>query len=265
MTDHLIQRQPGGAELVAPLQESIPTIVDVDFLYPDQVEKTLETEVLRTIAVLRASGSRHTAAANHLERGLAKLEPDSITPYLDLARAQLKQHHFAAAERTLETLLQRHPDNPLALEWLGTALSLTKPQAAIRWMRQALSFDPDRPEIRFNLGLLLLGQEQPREALLHLRMATRLRSNMAPAFLHLGNTYRMLGSEDSALSAYNRALDIDPGLSQAYLALGQFHLEQGKPSLAWLIWQRGLDHARLPAPIARAMQKQQAKGTSDLQ
>lgn len=50
MTDHRIRRFPGGEELVAPLEESDPTIRDVQLTEPESVEGIAVRELYRAVA-----------------------------------------------------------------------------------------------------------------------------------------------------------------------------------------------------------------------
>ena len=57
-------------------------------------------------------------------RKAAKLDPDAVEPRLALARVQLLAGRLDAARRSLEALLERHPDNDEARELAEALVSV---------------------------------------------------------------------------------------------------------------------------------------------
>jgi len=220
MTDHLIRRRPGGPELLAPRQESVPVLVDVEVLDPELASQGPLAEVYRTVAVLRSRSS--APAVDHLEKVLAAAAPPEIESYLDLAKGQLGLHRFADAERTLLGVLERSPGHPLAREWLALArFRLGRTDEAVAGLRQVVSEHPERAESWFNLGLFLIQAGDFAEALGCLRRAVDARPNMASAWYYLGVASERLGRAGEAAAAYRRALEVDPAYDRARLALGE--------------------------------------------
>jgi tetratricopeptide (TPR) repeat protein len=70
-------------------------------------------------------------------------------------------------------------------------------------------------------GMEAFAQKDYKQALSHLERATEALPEFAPAFLGLGLTYENLGNLLSALSAIQRALELDPGYFAAQQALGR--------------------------------------------
>jgi tetratricopeptide (TPR) repeat protein len=254
MTDHLIRRQPGGPELLAPLTESEPTLTQVELLDTPHAPTGTQAEIYRTAAVVQASGAPN--AIDRLQKLLAPDRPMEVVPLLILAERQLTSRRFADAERTLTRILDAHPARPLAQEWLGIAqMGVGKSKEAIEQSRQALRRTPERAEAQFNLGLLLSGEKQWDEALVHLTKATALRANFVPAWFHLGRLHAEQGRLDEAVTCYRRALEIDPTHTRAYVELGKTLRQQGKPDEAMRYWRHGVKVATQPSVIAELLQQ----------
>ena len=254
MTDHLIRRQPGGDDLLAPLTESRPKITDVELLWPESVPKENEQFVYRAIGVLRAADGSHAAATQRLELLLSSGEIKHVDPYLDLARGQLKQRKFEAAAATAKTILDRDPGNLQAREWLGLALLADrKLDEAHEQLRQVLQQDPNRPEANYNLGLLLIWKDQYAEAVTHFETAVKARSNMALAWYYLGYANGKLNRLNEAFVSYRRTLQIEPAHTRAYVGVGQVLIQQGNRDEAIRYYRHGLKVASQLAPIAKAL------------
>jgi len=216
MTDHRIQRQPPGPERLAPRAEKDPVIIDIELSSP--LEGPL-VDVYRTISLLRA-GSRDPKAVKHLERALAEARPEAITPYLDLARGQLKSLQVREVETTLRRVLEQEPDHQQALTWLAIALTFQGERTeALELAHKALDVNPTRAEAHYNLGRLLMGYGRPEEAVPRLERALELRPNLPAAWYHLGQALEAMDRPGQAEETYRRALEIDPTHSEAREAL----------------------------------------------
>lgn len=213
MTDHRIQRGPGGPELLAPLKERDPVLTELKIL-----EGGPHAEIYRAAAVVRAAGSRD--AARFLERKLAEARLPEPDPWLDLAQAQLNQRRFAEAEATLAAVRERRPDDPLALEWLALARAgQGQLDEAIELTRAAIARGSNRAEAEYNLGRLLAAKGAHEQAETHLARAVALRPNLAAAWFHLGEVRAAQGRREEAVECYERALAVDPGFTRAAEAL----------------------------------------------
>lgn len=227
MTDHFIRRVPAGPELLAPLEERDPSIDAVDFLDPHQAPTGALGELYRLIPLVRASGGADAGAVRRLEelvehlQLVEQLNPSELEPYLDLAAAQLRQRRYAQLEKTANLILQRAPEHPLALEWMGIARAAQSGNAeeAIRFLTEALKRDEDRPETEFNLGIFLAGRGRTEEAIAHYERALAARPNLAAAWIRLGAARRECGDLQGAIDAFRRALEIDPTQARAYAPL----------------------------------------------
>jgi Tfp pilus assembly protein PilF len=222
MTDHFIRRTPGGAELLAPLDERDPSIDAVAFHDSSSAPTGSLGELYRVIPLVRASNGAEPNSARRLEQLMAAVKPAEIEPYLDLAAAQLRQRRYAQLEQTAMLVLQRAPGHPLALEWLGLARAAQSGNTneAIAKLTEALQHDDeDRPETEFNLGIFLAGRGRTEEAIAHYERALAARPNLTAAWIRLGQARRECGDVQGAIDAYRRALEIDPTSARARSAI----------------------------------------------
>jgi tetratricopeptide (TPR) repeat protein len=254
MTDHLIRRRPGGPELLAPLTESEPALTGVRLLDSHGPSGALG-EVYRAATVVRAVRSPEAVA--HLEKTLAVAKPPEIEPWLDLAQGQLGLRRFAEAESTLAATLQKHPGNPLALEWLALARAgQGKIDEAIHLLQSILSSPTaERAEAEFNLGRLLAARGRLAEAEGPLQRALEARPNLVAAWFHLGEVRAALGRPKEAAACYRRALELDPRWTGAYLSLGKLLLAQGDRNEALRRLRHGARYAARPDLVTAALRE----------
>ncbi len=260
MTDHLIRRRPGGPELLAPLIQRPPVILDVRFLDPERAPGGLLGEVYRAVAVLRAVRSR--AAVDSLERMLPRLSPPRLVPELELASGQLGLGRTAAAVNTLEAIRRRWPNSPLALQWLGLArVRLGSTRDGLEALTTAAALAPEDPETHYNLGRTLELAGHLAEAQSRLEEATRLRPNLALAWLHLGTVEQARGEHDAAVASLRRALALAPDRARTYVALANALLALKRPDDARRTLRLGTELASNPAAVIAVMESIAAAGS----
>lgn len=215
MTDHRIQRQPGGPELLAPRSERDPVLTGVRLL--DPVPGPLG-EVYRSAAVVRAVPTED--AVLYLEKMLAAARPAGIEPWLDLAEGQLRLRRYAEAEQTLGVVLDKSPGHPQALEWRALVRAgQGKADEAIALLQQLVEMAPGRAEAEYNLGRLLFVNGRTEEAGRHLERALAARPNQAAAWYRLGELRAAQDRREEALACWRRALEIDPRHTESRQAL----------------------------------------------
>ncbi|HSK81723.1 MAG TPA: tetratricopeptide repeat protein [Thermoanaerobaculia bacterium] len=258
MTDHLIRRNPGGPELLAPLRETETVLTGLRLLGPGAPEGDLG-EVYRAAATLRAAATDE--AVGYLEKKLSQVRPAQIEPWLDLAQGQIRRGRHADAERTLREVLARTPDHPQALEWLALARAgQGDAEGAITILRQVLALPAgsDRAEAEYNLARLLVANRRPAEGEEHLLRALTLRPNLAVAWHHLGEVRAASGEWEGAVAAYRRSLEIDPTNTRSYISLSRVLLSRGEreEALRWL--RHGAKAAIQPDLVAEALRQAEA-------
>lgn len=148
---------------------------------------------------------------------------------ITLAVGYLRQRDFAKAKDNLQKALQLDPRNPLALTTLGVTYQLEgELELADDQFRKAISSDPDFPQARNNYAGFLFAQERYAEAETHWRAAAadtffQLRPQV---FANLGRTYQQLGEPGKAEESFVRAVELNPSLPQALIALANIRYTQ---------------------------------------
>jgi predicted CXXCH cytochrome family protein len=254
MTDHRIGRQPGGPELLAPLEERDPAIETVDFYDSSTAPKGAEGELFRLMPLLRGGRDRDPQILARFAQAMAAAKPQELEPWFDLANAEANQQQWAKLEATCRTILERAPSQPMALAWLGLARGgLDQKKEAIALLRRAVALAPDRSGLHVHLGLALLRDGNEDAAIAELERATTLRPNLAAAWLHLGAIHARRHETAAAILAYRRTLALEPTDTRAYLGLGRALIASGDRDAARHLWQHALTAARDPSAIERVM------------
>ncbi len=128
---------------------------------------------------------------------------------------------FAAPPENLDTALasqrqhvEEHPDDAGALNDLANLLLLAGDhEGAEAAYAQALANQPEHPQARFNLALLLHDRGRPRQAIRELRTLVKHHPDHAWAQYQLGALYADRGHRGRALERYVKAFRLDPRLS----------------------------------------------------
>jgi len=219
MTDHNIRRDPGGAELVAPIEKKAdPRFVGVDLVYPERGPDGLEAAVYRAVATLRTDAN--AVAVDFLVGALPQIDYEEAA-WLDLAQGQLSLGRGADAIRTLQRVLAEDPHHALAHESLGVARLLThEREAAVEHLRRAVELNPRRPEAHYNLGVALV-DEETETALNSLGEAIELRPNYAEAWFYSGRALSSLGRLGEAERHYRRLLELEPSHARGHAAIAE--------------------------------------------
>lgn len=117
-----------------------------------------------------------------------------------------------------------------------------------------------RPGVsEYNSGIKLMQKGKYRNAQKQFEAALRKNPKMADAYNNLGYSLRKQGPANfgKALTNYNRAIDLDPNLAEAYMYRGVLHMRMGNEDKALA------DHktlARLNRNLADALQAAIASG-----
>jgi tetratricopeptide (TPR) repeat protein len=109
------------------------------------------------------------------------------------------------------------------------------PETAHRLFDRAARKRPDNAVARSNLGILLWGRGEYREAEPHLEAAVRLDPTLDPPLFYLGTVRFHLQESDLGEGAFRRFLELVPGNPSAESYLGRVLLRKGE-------WEEALEH-----------------------
>jgi len=132
-----------------------------------------------------------------------------------------RQGRLAAAERLYRALLAAQPNEPNALQLLGTLLHQKgENDEAERLLRNAVTRRPNEVHILVNLGAVLQALGKHDDAREIYRAALRLAPNNAGAVVNLGTVEQSVGNLAGAIALYRRATELDPAHALAWQNLG---------------------------------------------
>lgn len=169
----------------------------------DLVARSLQ-ELMQTLDRTRRLGEGVGAFQFHAESERRRVPIELLAA--DLA---YRAGDLLAAESVLEALLARHPEDGVALNFLGFVLADSGrdlPRAR-DLLTRAMALRPVDPAVRDSLGWLLFREGRIDEAIEQLRLAAE-QSRFDPEILdHLGDAYAAAGDRARARTAWERVRD----------------------------------------------------------
>ena len=164
---------------------------------------------------------------------------------------------LADARKGYEAIIANGPD-AMAEHYLGVLdMQEGRPVDGEQRIRNALAMRDDLPDFHNNLGLCLRAQNRLDEAITAYRKALDLNPSYAPAWSNIGLDQHKLGHLNEALDAFDRALVLDPNLPQTRFTRALAMLALGDYARGWQEYEwrsRCPEYAgayRLPAMVGQ--------------
>lgn len=153
-----------------------------------------------------------------------------------------KSGNLAQAESMYRQALEREPENPDALYFLGAiAYQTGKYVAAEEHLRRAIRIHAGAPAYHNGLGLVLQGLGRFEEAISCYEAALKINPKFVEAYSNLGNAFRLQGRLADAAAAYQQALSVQPRLADAHCGLGMVYaLQENRGKEARACFDRAL-------------------------
>ncbi|MEP7084407.1 MAG: tetratricopeptide repeat protein, partial [Betaproteobacteria bacterium] len=178
------------------------------------------------------TGERRAMDSGSVARG-------SVAVLFERARVAFERGDMDAAERLYRTILERIPEQPVALGLLGVIATHRRDfDAAQGLLLRAVAIAPDAPEGHNNIGLLEHSRARFSAAAAAYRRALALAPDYAAAHNNLGLSLQEQGEVDAAIESFRAAVQSAPefadahwNLALALLLSGQF--EQGFAEQEW--------------------------------
>jgi len=196
MTDHYIQRQKPGRDLLAPIAERQETNEnsyrgEVALYYPTTLPAGADKDLYLAVAQVSQQANFDKGIPD-LAAAIEKHRPAQIDFYLQLADAWKDSGQLEKALPRYEEAVRRDPKSSIALQRLGFTLR-TAGQAA--------------------------------RAVEILKQAVTVESRDAASWHQLGLVYLDQGSKQDAIAAFQKSIELDPDLFEAQNSLGGVYLE----------------------------------------
>lgn len=169
---------------------------------------------------------------------------------LQAVTSYLKLGEVARARAIVAALLEEKPDDPFAL---GRAVLVeaqaAEPMNALPLLDAALEASPDDPELyRIRAGFYLGFRRQPggdlmfpSEAQADILTALHQEPDSDKTHVLLGKLRERMGSSAQAISAYERAIELDPHSTEAYLRVAMLYEQEKQLELAQQTYTALLD------------------------
>ncbi len=151
--------------------------------------------------------------------------------YYKIGLSYLNSGNNSQAIYYLSKAYELNPNNPEVLNALGIAYSSVKEyKKAEDYFLKAIDLSPNKGELYTNLGVLLAEEKKYNKAIWYLKKAVENSEykNKEKAFYNLALIYKKLGEDTKYEEYLKKALSYNQYFVNAYLALGNFYLSQGR-------------------------------------
>jgi len=214
----LLARQPAGA--VKHFEQAV------------EIEPLYHEPLINLGTHYRFIGEEHKAE-EHYRRAVA-LAPKAPGPRITLAKLLTESGRHRAAERQLESAVADNPEHAAArLEYAVVLARRQKYSPAIKHLERVLEIAPEYREAWYNLGLCHHYMGRDDKAIEVFETGIRREPDHAPLYYGLGLAYEAKKERRLAEEALKMALEKDPKLLPAELALKRVRGEFAPRELAW--------------------------------
>jgi len=184
---------------------------------------------------------KESTQSAHL-RQLRQAELSACRSDLQHAFAFLQMNLLGEAETLYLEVLQKTPEQPEALHFLGSiALIRADFETAVRLISQSLTINSKNPDGYNNLGYALLSCGQPEKAIVALEQALVQKWDHAEALNNLGNARQKIGDLAGAEECYQKAVVVQPRFAKAHYNLGAVYQSTNRSSEAIAAYLRTLE------------------------
>jgi len=195
-------------------------------------------DALHLMGLLSHQVGENVAAVDWISRAIAT-NPDQPLYHNNLGEACRALGRLDQAQASYRQAVRLKPDFVEAHLNLGNAcLAQGRLDEASESYRQALRICPDYAPAHNNLGTALQELGELQEAVACFQHAVRINPDYAEAHTNLGNVLQKLG-DGSALSQYERAIELHPQFASAY-----YHLAAMDPSAVTEVQMAQLEQLR---------------------
>jgi len=236
----------------------------------------------KTLHELQSLGYASAGSRREIRVDMSGPDPKDrihVLKVLDNAADLMNHDRFAAAIPLLERILKEDPANPIIYSKLGTCYQRTdRFGKAADVYRMAIQNQADTDQTHAELGNIHVRNGELQQAVASMEQAAEMNltnlqnmTNLATAYLHLGrlaetervlkailtqnerhsmaqNLYGILeiqrGDGNRARVRFERAIELNPELSEAYMNLGLLAEKAGQPQIAIDYYKKFLARAR---------------------
>ena len=155
---------------------------------------------------------------------IAKSDPKNGTIYYYIGEVSYQTDAPAEAEKAYKKGLTINPQCAECKVGLGKLmLDQGKVTEADEYFESASRMDKKNPEIFAMIGEAYLYNKKPNgnKAVTYLTMARDMNPKIARYWAHLGDAYKLTGDNGEAMTNYERAVELDPATTSAYISMAR--------------------------------------------
>lgn len=194
---------------------------------------------LEIVTELRALGRLRDAEI--VLRKLINADPNNLPAIVRLSHLMLDTNKLDEADRLLKDAHRNNPNDHRIIGALGhLAHRRGNHAAALHYFRSATEADPANPDLKLNYAAELREQGYLDEALGLLRSVLSADANHWAAWMQLGQYYRAKDNPQSAIEAFETAINKQPHQTQGLVDLALEYSVAGHSNEAEQLLQRAL-------------------------
>jgi tetratricopeptide (TPR) repeat protein len=197
---------------------------DLTLDYGNRARVELDTETREKLESLGYIWNQPTSSS----RGIDPKHMVHVFAQIKLGMDLIDRQESKEAIEIFKSVLEADPNNPTALEMLGTTLvKLGRYDEAITHWKKVIELNPDAIETRRNLARVLNKMKLYEQAAEQLEIVHRLDPGDTEALVDQGRIFLAQDNSEKAEEYFQRALSLDPNLLQVYLMLGEIYRNRG--------------------------------------
>lgn len=176
---------------------------------------------------------------------MAKTDDAKLRLRRKMAVISLRGGNFPEAQKQFNALVKIDATDGFAWQGLGLALlSESRPEEALDALSKAVEINPKLWKAQNGLGIIYNRQGQPSKALSAFDQALKVERRSAPLYNNQGLALMMTGQLRQAEDAFQAALRINPEYVQAANNLGLVYFKQGKTEMALPVFEKTMGPAK---------------------
>jgi len=153
-------------------------------------------------------------------RTLARDFPNSVEPVILMGSVQRRHGNAAKAMALWEEALKRDPNRPKVHEDMGWfAMEKGQYEQAIEHWRKVLEIAPRAANIHSGIARALMGLNRHAEAIEELQKEIKVSPRSSFSWFLLGQEHLQLKEYEKAKASYEKAITLEPDLTNAYYGL----------------------------------------------
>ncbi len=190
----------------------------------------------RADQINRASQARATGRlgeAEHIARGILDSNPKDAEALLILGMVQAQRNDFNLAAGTFKRVIALEPASFEAAFWLSIVLRRQgRAPEALAMARLAVNQNGMHEQALSQLGMCHMDLGQGEAAISCFQRAIEIAPGVAPLFDNLARALQSVGRNREAIAAYRRVLEIGPARPGPLLRLGDAYMMEPEPAEA---------------------------------